>query len=472
MPSPDRRRKPIARRVKGAGILPATVLVLIALFVVAGLIWVLFTRLLRDAWPWQVGGLETTTPTPGFQTTQLVLTLVGGVGAAILVVVAYRRQRDLELARFDERFAAAAAQLGAPTAAERLAGVYAMAALADTWEIHRQQCIDVLCGYLRLPYDPTNTLLKTVANERTWYVNDRAERKETRTYEQLPNDREVRLTIISTITRHLRDPADGGAPTSWQGHDLDFTGATFDGGDFSRANFSDGKMTFSGARFTGGRVNFDRARFTGGRVVFDSAGFMGGLVTFDGAEFVDGRVSFEQATRFEGSVVTFFAARFIGGQVNFNQAQFTAGEVSFNAAHVADGRVVFDLAEFAGGKVTFDYAEFIGGLVGFGGTRFAGGDVTFNHADFAGSEVAFGSAHFADGRVSFELAEFTGNPVTFDYAEFTGGMVNFDDAQFTSGRVTFGSAEFAGGVVTRDGADFRGWPPPAPDPEQVGPGAG
>ena len=154
MPPPKPRRRRIARRVKGAGILPATVLVLIALFLVAGLLWVGFTRLLRDAWPWQEGGLETTTPTPGFQTTQLVLTLVGGVGAAILVVVAYRRQRDLELARFDERFAAAAAQLGAPTAAERLAGVYAMAALADTWEQHRQQCIDVLCGYLRLPYDP------------------------------------------------------------------------------------------------------------------------------------------------------------------------------------------------------------------------------------------------------------------------------------------------------------------------------
>jgi len=41
--------------------------------------------------------------------------------------------------------------------------------------------LDVLCGYLRLPYDPANTLLKTVEAERTWYVNDRPERKETRT---------------------------------------------------------------------------------------------------------------------------------------------------------------------------------------------------------------------------------------------------------------------------------------------------
>ena len=153
------------------------------------------------------------------------------------MVVAYRRQRDLELARFDERFAAAAAQLGAPTAAERLAGVYAMAALADTWEQHRQQCIDVLCGYLRLPYDPTNALLTTVVSEHTWPIGT-ATGKETRTYKQLPNDREVRLTIISTITRHLRDPA----PISWQGKNFDFTGATFDGGDFSRATFTGGQI--------------------------------------------------------------------------------------------------------------------------------------------------------------------------------------------------------------------------------------
>src|SRR5664280_1151312 len=65
-----------------------------------------------------------------------------------------------------------------------------------------------------LPLAPS--LLKTVEAERTWFVNDRPERKETRTYEQLPNDRQVRLTIISTITHHLRDPADGGAPPSWQ----------------------------------------------------------------------------------------------------------------------------------------------------------------------------------------------------------------------------------------------------------------
>ncbi len=55
----------------------------------------------------------------------------------------------------NERFATAAGQLGddkRPTV--RLAGVYAMAGLADDWPENRQTCVDVLCGYLRMPYDP------------------------------------------------------------------------------------------------------------------------------------------------------------------------------------------------------------------------------------------------------------------------------------------------------------------------------
>ena len=75
------------------------------------------------AGPWQVGALDESPPVPGKDTTQIALTVIAGLGAAVALVVAYRRQRDAELARFDERFAAAAAQLGAGTAAERLAGV-------------------------------------------------------------------------------------------------------------------------------------------------------------------------------------------------------------------------------------------------------------------------------------------------------------------------------------------------------------
>jgi hypothetical protein len=48
----------------------------------------------------------------------------------------------------NERFATAAEKLGADKPpAVRLAGVYAMAGLADDWEDNRQACIDVLWSY-------------------------------------------------------------------------------------------------------------------------------------------------------------------------------------------------------------------------------------------------------------------------------------------------------------------------------------
>jgi uncharacterized protein YjbI with pentapeptide repeats len=409
-------KKRISRRFKDAGILSSVGMVLVTLLAAAAVLWVVFTRLLRDAWPWQEGGLETANPTPGFQTTQLVLTLVGGIGAAILVVVAYRRQRDLELARFDERFAAAAAQLGAGTAAERLAGVYAMAALADVWEIHRQQCIDVLCGYLRLPYDPSSGLLKTVVSEHTWPVGGGGTGKEIRTYEQLPNDREVRLTIIKVITSHLWR----NSSVSWQGHDLNFTGATFDGGDFSHANFSGGHVNFDGARFVGS-INFFGAKFSGSLVSFLGVKFSASI-TFGSTELSSGHVLFSGAT-------------FLGGAIGFTDAAFSGAIVSFGAA------------ELSGASLIFKGAHFSDGSISFGSVRFVGGYVKFEGAEFTGA------------RVDFQGAKFRGSYVTFKQAVFSGGLVWFDASEFFGGSVTFDEALFQGGEVTRDGEIFRGWSP-------------
>ncbi len=47
----QKRRGPVARTVKGAGILPATVMVLVLLLAAAAALWAVFTRLLRDARP-------------------------------------------------------------------------------------------------------------------------------------------------------------------------------------------------------------------------------------------------------------------------------------------------------------------------------------------------------------------------------------------------------------------------------------
>jgi hypothetical protein len=92
---------------------------------------------------------------------QLVFATVAGAGALVALIVAYRRQKITEADSvsdrtrvFNERFTAIAAQLGDAQPAVRLAGVHAMAGLADDWKQNRQTCVDVLCAYLRLPYDP------------------------------------------------------------------------------------------------------------------------------------------------------------------------------------------------------------------------------------------------------------------------------------------------------------------------------
>lgn len=83
------------------------------------------------------------------------------LGAMAALVINIRKQDLAEQAArreiasaFTERFRAAASQLGGVSPAERLAGVYAMAALADEYPRRSQQCVDVLCGYLRLPFNP------------------------------------------------------------------------------------------------------------------------------------------------------------------------------------------------------------------------------------------------------------------------------------------------------------------------------
>jgi hypothetical protein len=66
-----------------------------------------------------------------------------------------QQERELASTRLlNERFTTAAGQLGDDKPAVRLAGVYAMAGLADDWPQQRQTCVDVLCAYLRMPYEP------------------------------------------------------------------------------------------------------------------------------------------------------------------------------------------------------------------------------------------------------------------------------------------------------------------------------
>ena len=321
---------------------------------------------------------------------QLVFATVAGAGALVALIVAYRRQKITEADSahdrtrvFNERFTAIAAQLGDAQPAVRLAGVHAMAGLADDWKQNRQTCIDVLCAYLRLPYDPDPG-------------NDAA-RAERAAYRA---NREVRHTIIRLIGAHLRS----GSAVSWQGRNFDFTGVVFDGGDFADTRFPGGIVLFNGAEFSGGTVRFGGAEFSGGTVSFGRVKFSGGTVNFSRAEFSGGTVSFGGA-EFSGSTVFFRGAEFSGGTVNFEGAEFSGSTARSGTAEFSGGTVFFGRAEFSSGTVNFGRAEFSSGTVNFGGAKFSGGTVYFDGAEFSGGTARFGGAEFSGGTVSFDGAK-------------------------------------------------------------------
>ncbi|MFI1279364.1 hypothetical protein ACH4U5_01095 [Streptomyces sp. NPDC020858] len=147
-------------------------------------------------------------------------TLIGGViawfaawfSARLLRRSAQEGLRYEQARLLNERFATAAELLGHEEPACRLAGIHAMAGLADDWaeRERRQTCIDVLCAYLRLPYpaEPAESAP----------LEERLARQATR---------EVRHTVIRVVRDHLHSRISGSA-ASWEGCDLDFTGVIFD----------------------------------------------------------------------------------------------------------------------------------------------------------------------------------------------------------------------------------------------------
>src|SRR5262249_17138299 len=158
--------------------------------------------------------------------------------------------------------------------AVRLAGVYAMAGLVDDWPGNRQTCVDVLCGYLRMPYasEPAGG---PAAKDPNWLE-----------WRGLPEGRHTRNPVIPP-------PLWGGGAGPPRSLELDFTGVIFDGDvNFDRGKFAGKSVSFDGAEFSGKSVSFYEAEFSGENVSFNGAKFAGKSVSFDGAKFAGESVSF------------------------------------------------------------------------------------------------------------------------------------------------------------------------------------
>ncbi|WP_157357682.1 hypothetical protein [Amycolatopsis nigrescens] len=137
--------------------------------------------------------------------------------------VALNTEADATERRITELYAAAVERLGSDKAPVRLGGLYALERLAQNTETQRQTIVNVLCAYLRMPYDPTPPAPRDPVDAVP--VEPRPHPEDIREYVQ---ERQVRQTAQRILAAHLHpgpDP-DHPADTFWHNIDLDLIGAT------------------------------------------------------------------------------------------------------------------------------------------------------------------------------------------------------------------------------------------------------
>jgi uncharacterized protein YjbI with pentapeptide repeats len=387
------------------------------------------------------GTPESTNRLDAIKTAGTIVVGTGGAGALWLAARRQRtseialRQKDLDHEKVDrahalqERMAAAteadalerrvtdlytkaAEQLGSDKAPVRLAGMYALERLAQANADQRQTVVNVLCAYLRMPFEESGPA----------------------------EERQVRLTAQRILAAHA---VEGDA--HWPDLDLDLTGATLLDLDLTECVVR--RLSCANARLYG------ETRLIGATIwhtSFEEAEFAG-PVSFTGATFT-GPALFLYA-RFKSAY--FDATRFVKN-ARFSEARF-AIEASFRSTQF-EAAARYSNTVFAG-DVQFDAVRF-GGNARFAGTRFEGA-VHFTNVEFAG-ETRFDRAVFAT------LADFVavrfGGYVEFSEAKFRGdtrfGHVRFvDSARFNTTRFD-GDARFDHTWVRLDVPDTvtRVWP--------------
>ena len=133
---------------------------------------------------------------------KIALTLVGGVGAVAYLVIKYQERQQAGRAEkrekdrlVDTKVQDAINQLGSDKASTRIAGVYALADIADRYRGgYRQRVVDILCGYLR--------------SDRSSYAPDRSGQPvwdaSGHLVESVASDEAVESTILSVMRDRLR----------------------------------------------------------------------------------------------------------------------------------------------------------------------------------------------------------------------------------------------------------------------------
>ncbi|MGW4640921.1 pentapeptide repeat-containing protein [Sphaerisporangium sp. NPDC004334] len=259
-------------------------------------------------------------------------------------------QYDATERRVTDLYAKAVEQLGHEKSAVRLGGMYALERLGQGYPEHRQTIINVICAYLKMPFDGVNAEQNAMPEQ----------------LEGTRRELQVRLAAEVLLTRHLHRGRENEDPPVdfWQDIEINLAGALLINADFKQCSFGD--ASFAGATFLDA-AEFDHCSFT------RDANFAGatfrGHAGFYGSEFA--------------------------GSADFSKVGFEGGAYFIGASFYS--HAFFDEVRFAGQPIAamFDACNFKEG-------------VTFAHSDFEGL-ANFAGATFAD-RVTFEEAKFADNP--------------------------------------------------------------
>lgn len=284
---------------------------------------------------------------------KIALTVIGGIGAVPYLIIKYRERASVERDEADAKLLSAVQQLGSESPQVRIAGVYALADVADKYQgDYKQRVVDVLCGYLRTERGEWQTILDRPTNAE--------HHKEQYSHRYVSKDGAVESTILSVFARHMRARKESTIPRLrisqevpddqlWNNCHIDIHGAHIAeevnlwGITCAGINATD---TIFGSYFTLSKATIKRyAEFR--RCSFaEKANFFN--VTFDGAcSFKDSEMKGEtifRCAKFAGDA-WFGSATFQGG-ASFNGSTFRAivhfedtnfkGSVDFSGAEFSD----------------------------------------------------------------------------------------------------------------------------------------
>lgn len=396
----------------------SAIVVVIAALVVTSTLYVVFVKLLGD------------TNSDKLEVLKASLAATGGIGVAIAGVYAYRKQRLAEwqsgitqLTHNTDRFRSAAEQLGHATPAVRLAGVYAMGRLADDWPDHRQQCVDVLCAYLRMRE------------------------------EDAPSGE---VQVRTSIQRVLRDHLVDGAVPSWSHLNIDLRDAELLDANFSGCRFM-GRALFNGTKFIGQHATFSRSTFSGESANFADASFDSHLTKFNDAHFVGNMATFSGARM---NNARFSGATFRNDTTDFRKTEFVGAVTSFQDAILDSRQSRLDSAVFRSEILEFHRASLMGGYVSmqranlgsrkseFSDAIFSSDKTDFTGCTFGGTDVVFRRARFQSRQTKFVRAQFSASSLNFTQAAFEGRRVSFQEASFSCDRFLMQGAQLTAAAAT------------------------